>query len=140
MIQPIIKDINVLRKPCLTVEQGEDIAGIVQDLKDTLATQKGYGLTANQIGVHKKLAYYNVSGKENILINPKMHTKYDRILFDEACLSFPSVIVRTDRYKEIVFENNGIECQASGLEAIVIQHEIDHLNGRTIFDRKHKAR
>jgi len=140
MIKPIVNNINELRKPCADVLPDEDISAILQDLKDTLATKKGYGLTANQIGIQKKLAYYVFKGKENVLINSKIIEKSDKIVFNEGCLSFPGVVVKTDRYTDITFINNGQQFSASGIEAIIIQHEIDHLNGRLIFDRKHKAK
>lgn len=140
MIKPIVTNLKELRKPCAEVEEGEDVSSIAQDLKDTLATLKGYGLAANQIGVRKKVAYYKIGASETLLINPKIVEKCDRIVFEEECLSFPGVVVKTDRYRELTIENKGARYSASGLEAIVIQHEIDHLEGKTIFDRKHKAR
>ena len=140
MIKSIITNIKELRKPCVEAQKGEDISAVVQDLKDTLATQKGCGLAANQIGVQKKIAFYKIGPNEVTLINPKITDKYDKTIFTEGCLSFPGLEIKTDRYREITLENNNQRYGASGIEAIVIQHEVDHLNGVTIFDRKHKAR
>jgi len=140
MIKPIVTNIKELQKPCIEVENGENLEVILQDLRDTLATQKGYGLSANQIGVFKKVALYNFEGNENILINPELISKYGKIVFREGCLSMPGFTILTDRYNEIKFRNNCGLYVALGLEAIIIQHEIDHLNGLTILNRKHKAR
>ncbi len=140
MIKPIVNNIKELRKPCVEVEPDEDVSVILQDLKDTLATKKGYGLAANQIGVQKKIAFYKLGSSEVTLINPKIIEKKDKIVFEEGCLSFPGLVIKTDRYQEIVFENSGAQFSASGIEAIIIQHEIAHLQGKTIFDFKHKAR
>ncbi len=139
MIKLIVNNIQELRKPCAEVLPDEDVSTMLQDLKDTLATLKGYGLAANQIGVQKKIAYYVFEGKETILINPKIVEKSDRIVFEEGCLSFPGIVIKTDRYKEIVFVNNNKQYSANGIEAIIIQHECDHLCGIVIMDRKHKA-
>lgn len=143
MIKQIITSISELRKPCKLVEEGEDISQIIQDLKDTLATKKGYGVTANQIGYNKRIAYIKVGKTELVLINSKIIEKENRIIFNEGCLSFPDIFLKTDRWNDVVFENgiNGEEkYSVQGLEAIVVSHEIDHFNGKVIFDRKHKGR
>lgn len=140
MIKQIVTNLKELRRPCAIVRNDEDISAIVQDLKDTLATKVGYGLAANQIGIQKKIAFYKIGANEVTLINPKIMDKFDKMVFNEGCLSFPGLEIKTDRYREITFENNGRCYSASGIEALVIQHEVDHLSGKTIFDRKHKAR
>lgn len=140
MIKPIVTSIKELRKPCAEIEANEDINAVVQDLKDTLATQKGYGLAANQIGIQKKIAYYKYEKSEVTLINPKIMDKSHKITFREGCLSFPGLEILTDRYNEIEVENDGVLFYVIGIEAIIVQHEVDHLEGRTIFDKKHKAR
>lgn len=140
MIKPIVTNLKELQKPCKLVQENEDISALVQDLKDTLATQKGYGLAANQIGIQKKVAFYIFNKSEVTLINPKITEKQNKIIFTEGCLSFPGLEIKTDRYKTIILENNGQKFSASDLEAIIIQHEVDHLNGITILQRKHKAR
>ena len=143
MIKAIVNNIQELRKVCAEVEPDEDISTILQDLKDTLATKKGYGLAANQIGVQKKIAYYVLDGKEVTLINPKIVEKDNKITFKEGCLSFPGIVILTDRYNTLTIELDRMpykQYSADGIEAIIIQHEVDHLNGITIFQRKHKAK
>lgn len=140
MVKKIVTDIKELRKPCAEVLPDEDISAIILDLKDTLNTQKGIGLAANQIGINKKIAYYKFGENEVTLINPRIIEKWDRIVFAEGCLSFPGLEIKTDRYLGIMFENSGNKFEAGYLEAMIIQHEVDHLNGITILDRKHKAR
>lgn len=139
-MKPIIKDIKELRRPSIPVDKDEDLSDVVQDLKDTLATVEGYGLTANQIGVYKQLAYIKVGDEEAVLLNPKILQREEKIKFKEGCLSIPGVEIYTDRYNKITFESNGEEFEAEGLLAIIIQHEVDHMNGITILQRRHKAR
>lgn len=150
----IITDLLELKKPCLEVSKEDNIGSIIQDLKDTLSYyyQKALGLSANQIGYNKKITYckipkYNDKTKktelaEIILINPKIIEK-DRLvkIQNEGCLSFPGINLITARYVFITVEfyNEKFELQIASfqdLESFVIQHEIAHLEGKTIFDFK----
>jgi len=154
---PIVTDIKELSKPCAPVEAGEDISRIITELKETLNTSGGLGLSANQIGYNKQIAYikimkgYNKETKkieynEIVLINPKILEHDRRIkVKGERCLSLPHVSVDTDRWVFITVQNCNEKLEPSvfcsqDMEAICIEHEIDHLNGKTILDRKHKAR
>ena len=153
-IKPIIYNIKELRKPCIPVEKREDISQIIQDLKDTLYSLvgKGYALAANQINYNKQITLIRIplnkehtKFNEMLLINPKIIEKDRKVIYPESCLSFPGITVNTDRYVFITYtyldkklgEHTGM---AQDLEAIVIQHEISHLQGRTLFDFKHRSK
>ena len=122
----------------------------------------GIGLAANQVGIDAQVAVVNVR-EPVVLINPKIIDKSDEISYYEGCLSFPKHGIRTKRYKNIIVKSADVDCQyyfsgaesaknAKGtwetakkhdteqrlLEAICVQHEIDHLNGITIHDREKK--
>jgi len=157
MIKPIVSNIKELRKPCVPVEPKEDIKEIIQDLKDTLATKKGYALSANQIGINKCICYIKVpksvdkktkeiTYEEIVAINPVIVEKSRKVISkDEGCLSFPGIRINTDRYifSIVIYEDEKREKHtvlAQDLQSIVWQHEIAHLKGRTIFDDKHKSR
>ena len=128
-------------KPCLTITEGLMIG---QELLNTLATSNdGVGLAANQIGLNKSVCVVNVN-KPIILVNPKITGKFGKSLFQEGCLSFPGDYIITERWTDIVvtasnhkeqmifsFDKNALEC-------VCVQHEIDHLNGITMYDRKSK--
>jgi len=145
MIKPIVGDLSILKKKCALVSKDEDITQIIQDLEDTLATKKGYGMGANQIGYDKQISIIRVHDWKLDLINPVIIAKEDKVVFPkEGCLSFPGLLLDTDRYNSIVIET-GFEPDRKryyhiGLEAIVLQHEIDHLMGITFFQRKHKGK
>lgn len=147
MIKSIITTITELKKQCKPVEPGEDVSGIIQDLKDTLETfsHRAIGLSANQIGYDKRISYIRMN-KENayILINPKIVEK-DRLIKvkGESCLSFHGIGVETGRYVFCTVEylDEHMQPQVKSLqdlEAICCQHELDHLSGLTIFDRRYK--
>lgn len=125
----------------------------IQNLKDTLLSIKeSAGLAANQIGVNKQIIVYRVPRKRvedgdeffeemRVLINPIIENKSRDIDQGwEGCLSVPQLKMVVNRYKTIHvsgYDENGtlLEFDASGFHARNIQHEIDHLNGITFFDR-----
>ena len=121
----------------------------------------GIGLAANQVGIDAQVAVVNVR-EPLVLINPKIVKKDNEIRFFEGCLSFPGKGVHTKRYETVHIETeqsesgwifSGVELGESGkgtweegelkedrqvrlLEAVCVQHEIDHLNGLVCMDRK----
>jgi len=157
MIKPIITDIRELHKPCLAVEKGENLKDLIQDLKDTLEASGGLGISANQIGVQKKVSYIKIPKEFNkltkkfefsdkVLMNIKIIDKQNPVMFkNEGCTSFKGIQVNTRRYIYIVasFMNENFEEQTAMLqdiESIVIQHEHGHQNSQTLFEHKWKAR
>ena len=145
----------------VSVEEGNIIATelfqILNERKD------GIGLAANQVGIDAQVAVVNVR-EPLVLINPKIEEVWDEIDYYEGCLSYPKHGMHTKRYKNIIIKTeqeesgwyfsgaeSGEECKGSWeseqkendqqqrlLEAICVQHEIDHLNGITIHDRENK--
>ena len=123
---------------------------IAVDLFKTLAKEGGLGLSANQIGEDKSVCVVNVTNPF-FLQNPKIVKKEKEIVYKEGCLSIPDKMVRTNRYEKIwvdadnvddtmVFgteKDNQVDNDVLVLEAVCVQHEIDHLNGLTIFDREY---
>ena len=143
----------------VSVEEGNAIA---TELFQILNKRKdGIGLAANQVGIDASVAVVNVR-EPLVLINPKIIHKEFEINYYEGCLSYPGKGIHTKRYRDIIIsteqsESNwyfsGAEENSEGksgwdkgnmrqdrdmriLESICIQHEIDHLNGKTIHDRK----
>jgi peptide deformylase len=103
----------------------------------------GVGLAATQVGVVHRLLVYRVQQQAPLaaLINPEVEwSGRDTESMEEGCLSLPGVLVDVDRPIHVrvrAFNEFGepILIEASGLEARVIQHEIDHLDGVLILDR-----
>lgn len=104
----------------------------------------GIGLAANQVGIDAQVAVVNVS-EPLILINPKIIIKENEIPYYEGCLSFPKQGIHTKRYRDIVVTSTqadaklvfgGSDDEKVILESVCVQHEIDHLMGKTIHDRQ----
>ena len=128
----------------VTVEEGYDIA---RELFEILNKRKdGVGLAANQVGIDAAVAVVNVK-EPIVLINPKIVRKEEETRYYEGCLSFPKKGCHTKRYKIVEVETDNIESNMTFgagdtdldlLESVCVQHEIDHLNGKTIYDREFK--
>lgn len=144
----IIKDEESLRKACADVLP-EEIDSLREKLEAELKRafelgRAGIGLAAPQIGIHKKIAIVRVQGNMGTSFNVDLVNDcsigagYDlNYIEKEGCLSFPGMFVKTRRYKEIYVVNNGVEPKnfiATGLFAICIQHELDHLRGILLPD------
>ena len=121
------------------------------DLFQTLNDMGGLGLSANQIGEDKSVCVVNVTNPF-FLQNPKIVKKEKEIIYKEGCLSIPDKMVKTNRYEKIWVEadnvddtmifgpekSNQVDNDLLILESVCVQHEIDHLNGLTIYDREFK--
>ena len=132
---------------------------IAVDLFKTLNAEGGLGLSANQIGEDKSVCVVNVT-EPFFLQNPKIVKKEKEIVYKEGCLSIPDKMITTKRYEKIWVKADNIEDEMYFgpqkekkfdfktnsytandlliLEAVCVQHEIDHLNGLTIYDREYK--
>ena len=139
-------------QPCSSVEEGEEIgAKLLKELSD-----KGVGLAANQIGIDKRVCVINVK-EPIVLINPEIIEKSNEVFaFMEGCLSFENSVIKTIRHKwvKVKADNHGGELffttdkntegynkadkLNNSLECACVQHEIDHLDGITMFDREYK--
>ena len=156
-----IKEDNPLINKKLREVSVEEGLAIAEELFQILNKRgDGIGLAANQVGIDAQVAVVNVR-EPLVLINPKIISKKDKIPFYEGCLSFPSKGVHTERYETIEVKTEQIDGswifsgvdtgdEARGtweidkkkqnrelrtLEAVCVQHEIDHLNGMRIMDR-----
>jgi peptide deformylase len=145
----IIKDKNKLKNKCLevSIKEGEEIG--VRLLHELRQSENGIGLAANQIGINKRVCIINIKEEPLVLINPKIVEKSkEQFVFPEGCLSFPDDKIRTMRYVSVVVEADNhkgkLSFSADGqdindaFECVCVQHEIDHLDGVTMFDREFK--
>jgi peptide deformylase len=137
----------VLKSRATPVDQfDESLRNQVARMGGIMNDAMGVGLAAPQLGVSQRLLVYRV-GQDAPLIalaNPEVEWKSDdEETLEEGCLSIPGVQVDVERPVHVrvrAHDENGEErvVEASGLEARVIQHEIDHLDGVLIFDRTTK--
>jgi len=146
------EELQIECEPCSSIEEGEKIAvKLLAELKEV--TNSGIGLAANQIGINKRVCVVNVK-EPIVLINPEIVKKStDMFAFMEGCLSFPKKAIRTMRHKEIQVkaenhkkvlkfkipkDKKSKDFLLTSYEVACVQHEIDHLDGITMFDREYK--
>jgi peptide deformylase len=132
----------VLKERCQEVEEiGPDIAQLVKDLMDSLPQPGGAGLSANQIGVVKRVFVYESEGEIEACINPRIVSVSEEVEEEfEGCLSLPGAVMPVPRHLSLELEYLDLDgdthlIRAEGWTARVFQHEIDHLDGRLILER-----
>jgi peptide deformylase len=132
-----------LRTRAVPVESvDDDIRRLVADMFETMYTAPGVGLAATQVDVHKRILVADVSEAKDepkCLINPKILEKEGNLTGAEGCLSVPGVteeVERAERVRVTALGQDGqpYEIEATGLLAVCIQHEIDHLEGKLFVD------
>jgi peptide deformylase len=135
--------LKILCEEVKTIKEGEEIG--VQLLKELTESENGIGLAANQIGINKRVCVINVK-EPIVLINPRIveHSE-EQFIFPEGCLSFPGKHVKTGRHTSVTVEADNHEGKLmfsadsdkidDAFECACVQHEIDHLDGITMFER-----
>ncbi len=125
--------------------------GTITCIKNMITTMyffKGIGLASTQVNIKKKIIIVNTTEKEKpiILINPKI-TEFSKknIITKEGCLSFPDIFINIKRSENIKLyfidiHNRNHNIHINNLLSICIQHEIDHLNGITIYNKISKLK
>ncbi len=120
----------------------DEIRTFAKNIAETMYASKGIGLAATQVNVHQQLIVIDVSPNQEQLqtfINPQIIARKGEIEFEEGCLSVPETLVKVVRSAEITVEALNLEGKkilrsAEGLEAVCLQHEIDHLKGIVFVD------
>jgi peptide deformylase len=134
----------VLRSRALEVQRfDEPLREQVRRMGQLMHDSFGIGLAATQVGLMNRVLVYRVEADGAIaaLVNPVLEWAGDeRETMEEGCLSLPGVLVEVERPIHVRVRaqderGEGILIEASGLEARVIQHEMDHLDGVLILDR-----
>jgi peptide deformylase len=145
--------LNILTYPDKFLRQSakpvKDIDGttqkMIEDMSYTMYESKGVGLAAMQVGFDKSLIIYDVMQSEKkrslqVLINPRIIESNGRIISEkEGCLSVPDLRANVKRAEFVLVEGfdrdgNPRRIEAEGHLAVVLQHEIDHLNGILFID------
>ncbi len=135
----IITDVSTLRLPsikALDFEVDEILKLLEKEL--TSSDGRGIGLAAPQIGIRKCIAIIRTKDHSLDLVNPILLDLDSPIIAKgEGCLSIPNISVNTLRFGEVFVkcDKNPSGIIATGLEAVAIQHEIDHLSGILMTDK-----
>lgn len=126
--------------------QNPSIQRLIQDMLETMETNNGIGLAAPQIGKSLRLCTIMMEDKTYILINPKItYLSKEKNDDMEGCLSFPDKFIcvkRSEKIRVKALDENGkaVQIKAKGLLARVLQHEIDHLDGKVFIEREVKEK
>lgn len=136
----------LLRQVSAPVERiDDDLRRLADEMLETMYDAPGVGLAAVQVGVPRRLIVLDAARNEEerrpvTMINPKIISLGDeKRIYEEGCLSIPDVRIEIERpatlrVRYIDREGHKQEMDADGLLATVIQHEVDHLDGRLIID------
>lgn len=134
-----------LREVAQPVQQVDaDIQRLAQDMAETMYDAPGVGLAATQIGVALRVFVIDIAGEDEpsdlkVFINPEILESSGTQTWEEGCLSFPGVSEEIKRaakvrVKALDVAGKPFELEATGLMAVAIQHEHDHLNGELMID------
>ncbi|MFO7751722.1 MAG: peptide deformylase [Desulfobacteraceae bacterium] len=153
-VLPIVKyPEKSLLKPSAPVETiDETIETLIENMGETMFDAPGVGLAAPQVGAGIRIIVYDPDAelKEkdedsakrfNALINPEIiHAEGSLVSEDEACLSVPDYSADVKRYAKVTVtalnrEGKKVTFDAQGIQAVIMQHEIDHLDGILFIDR-----
>ncbi len=112
---------------------------LVQEMSDLMYRYQGIGLAASQVGFLQQLVVLDIGEGLLALANPIIIQREGTDQLEEGCLSLPDILVNIDRnfavtVKGLNPDGEEVHRDLEGLEARVMQHEIDHLNGRLIID------
>ncbi|MDQ3963113.1 MAG: peptide deformylase [Actinomycetota bacterium] len=132
----------VLRERAREVESVTDLhRRLIADMLETMQAAPGVGLAGNQVGVLERIFVWQVEEETGAVVNPVITTRSDETELDEeGCLSMRGIAYEVERARDVVVEGldadgQPIRFEASGFQARVFQHEIDHLDGVLFTDR-----
>ena len=133
---------QVLRRTAVpVVDFDAELATLVRDLTDTMLDANGGGIAAPQIGVGLRVFTYVVDGEVGHVVNPRVEVVGDEEQFGpEGCLSIPGLPFDCRRALRVVasgFTMHGepLRVEGDGRLSVIIQHEVDHLDGILFVDR-----
>ena len=136
------QDLRIKAKPVETFD--DELKTLTDDMFETMHSVNGIGLAATQIGVAKQVAVIDISPEKNeplVIVNPAIQildpSKTED--YDEGCLSVPGFFEKISRPSDIKLTYQDLngkkqEIKPEGLLTKVVQHELDHLNGRLFVD------
>ncbi len=142
----------VLRKKCMHVEEINDqVRGLAVNMAETMHRAPGVGLAAPQVGESIRLIVVDLSvGQDpaqlHVLVNPEVEmTEGEEAEAEEGCLSLPDVLEKVSRFERariraLNIKGKEIVLDAQGKLARVLQHEIEHLDGKLILDRMNRIK
>lgn len=132
---------EVLRKRSREIEEIDNkIRELAMDMVETMYKYDGVGLAAPQVGILKRIIVIDPGDGPKVLINPVITKSSGTQTCEEGCLSFPNTFGNVDRPANLTVEaydidGKKIKIKAKELEAVILSHEIDHLDGILFIDK-----
>jgi len=132
--------LHTVAKPVAVVD--DTIRKLAADMAETMYAAPGIGLAATQVDRHVRLIVVDISEEKNRLltfINPVIVMKEGEAVREEGCLSVPGIYDKVTRAEHIRVQSlnprgETFQMEATGLLAVCIQHEIDHLDGKVFVE------
>ena len=125
-------------------EVNDSIIKLTEDMLETMYEGEGIGLAATQVDVHKRIIVIDISSEKNdplVLINPKINKIINEEIksYSEGCLSVPGIFEELERPSAVEIIAQGMDGKeftlvAEDILSVVIQHEMDHLEGKMMVD------
>jgi peptide deformylase len=137
----------VLRQPAREIKGiNDELQDLIDDMAETMYAAPGLGLAANQVGVLRRLIVFDVAHRDGaardlkVLINPCITDAEGELTREEGCLSVADFSAEVRRHARVSVEGldrkgNPVTITGEGLLAVVLQHELDHLEGILFIDR-----
>jgi peptide deformylase len=139
------KRLRTVSRPIADVT--DEIRALAEDLLEIMYDEPGIGLAAPQVGEPVRLIVVDTQWTREdaernplVLVNPQVHDPEGRIVWTEGCLSVPDCEAEVERAERVRLraqdlDGNPLSIDASGLQAVCFQHEVDHLDGILFIDR-----
>ena len=133
--------LHIVAQPVARVD--DEIRKLINDMAETMYAAPGVGLAATQVDVHKRVIVVDTSPARDGLkafINPRIVESLGESDCDEGCLSVPGIYEKVRRAQKIRVaaldaDGNPFELEAEALQAVCIQHEMDHLDGKVFVEK-----
>jgi peptide deformylase len=133
--------LHTVARPVAAVD--ERVRRLVDDMLETMYANEGVGLAATQVDVHERVLVMDTSDSRDrprVLINPEIIARSaEMAVAEEGCLSVPQIYDKVERHARVTvraLDREGVpfEFEAEGLEAVCVQHEMDHLMGKVFVE------
>jgi peptide deformylase len=132
--------LRTVAKPVSAFDQA--LRELVQDMGETMYAENGIGLAATQVDVHQRVLVMDTSETRDqlrVYINPELLHSEGTQVYEEGCLSVPGIYANVERAEQVRVravdtEGQVFEQDLDGLEAVCVQHEMDHLAGKLFVD------
>lgn len=132
--------LRTVAKPVETFDQA--LAELVSDMIETMYNENGIGLAATQVNVHQQVLVMDTGDSRDeprVFINPRLLVSDGHQTYEEGCLSVPGIYANVERAEQVRVEARDVhgerfEVELEGLDAVCLQHEMDHLQGKLFVD------